>query len=506
MMPCPPDVYRFKHKLMLAIPSAIRSRLNQDGLTAESASVNDIIQRALIIEKGIRAEHIYERQAKESNQNVRFSSETHQAPATNTATRRFKKVQGERHSTRPDTSREKDRLNAMQDGKPKFTPRPAYRAATPPRSGARKSRCWGCGNEDHFSSNPKCPRYGKQPLYPNGEKLSRINEEVPVDQNTEKPVDWEPAVIVESKEEDTGEEDPWGGSQYESEDENEVLMARMNETDPFPVVDEDESTDQDDDPYDEPFNDSDSIAEHDEYTMDFTEYMGAITEEKDLKTSRTYYRPNLADIPKKHVPKVRARPRRTAAQNRCLPAYILLNGVPAFTLFDSGSTSDAISPDFARIAKIDTFQLANPIPLQLGTKGSRSKITFGAETSFLYGNERVKVEGIDYFDITNIDRYDLIIGTVFMRKHKIALDFEHDTIRVRGMAAPTLSEGEEATEMARRYAKHVTTVGKSNDESDVEIKSRPIKAPNAQLSATISSGARLAAMATSISGHNIPNQ
>ncbi|KAF9025732.1 hypothetical protein BDZ89DRAFT_896860, partial [Hymenopellis radicata] len=123
---------------------------------------------------------------------------------------------------------------------------------------------------------------------------------------------------------------------------------------------------------------------------------------------------------------------------------IEVNGVLAFTLFDSGSTSDSFSPDFARIAKLKIFELTKPIPLQLGTKGSRSKITHGTYTPFLYGNERVSISGTDYFDITNVDRYDLVVGTVFMRKHGIALDFEHDTVRIRGTPAPTLSEGEEA--------------------------------------------------------------
>ncbi|KAF9027118.1 hypothetical protein BDZ89DRAFT_902833, partial [Hymenopellis radicata] len=127
-----------------------------------------------------------------------------------------------------------------------------------------------------------------------------------------------------------------------------------------------------------------------------------------------------------------------------LSAFIVVNGQPAFTLFDSGSTSDAISPDFARVAQIKCFQLANPVGLQLGTKGSRSSITYGADASFRYGNEDNMVQGSSYyFDISNIDRYDLIVGTVFMRRHKIAVDFESNCIRIRGKKAPTLSEGED---------------------------------------------------------------
>ncbi|KAF9258104.1 hypothetical protein L218DRAFT_1067215, partial [Marasmius fiardii PR-910] len=42
------------------------------------------------------------------------------------------------------------------------------------------------------------------------------------------------------------------------------------------------------------------------------------------------------------------RPARTYAEKRCLAGWMTINGVRAFTLFDSGSTADAISPDFAK--------------------------------------------------------------------------------------------------------------------------------------------------------------
>ena len=42
------------------------------------------------------------------------------------------------------------------------------------------------------------------------------------------------------------------------------------------------------------------------------------------------------------------------------------------------------------------------------------------------------VDNYHYFDIINIDRYDVIIGTVFMKQHGILLDFEKDQVRMRG--------------------------------------------------------------------------
>ena len=51
---------------------------------------------------------------------------------------------------------------------------------------------------------------------------------------------------------------------------------------------------------------------------------------------------------------------------QCLAAYITMNGVKVYMLFDSGSTPDLGSPDFAWVTKVSTFQLDNPVPIQLG--------------------------------------------------------------------------------------------------------------------------------------------
>ncbi len=77
-------------------------------------------------------------------------------------------------------------------------------------------------------------------------------------------------------------------------------------------------------------------------------------------------------------------------------------GVRAFTLFDSGSTSDAISPDFVPVANVRCFELTNPVILQLGTKGSRSTINHGSMVDFKFGSPGHKLAGRNYFDIANV--------------------------------------------------------------------------------------------------------
>jgi len=37
-----------------------------------------------------------------------------------------------------------------------------------------------------------------------------------------------------------------------------------------------------------------------------------------------------------------------------------------------------------------------------------------------------------YFDVIYIDRYDIILGMVFMNQHDVVLDFDKDQVRRRG--------------------------------------------------------------------------
>ena len=49
----------------------------------------------------------------------------------------------------------------------------------------------------------------------------------------------------------------------------------------------------------------------------------------------------------------------------------------------------------------------------------------------------------NYLDIANLDKYDCILGTPFLRKHGISLDFQfQDIVICRKLCIPTLPEGE----------------------------------------------------------------
>jgi hypothetical protein len=140
---------------------------------------------------------------------------------------------------------------------------------------------------------------------------------------------------------------------------------------------------------------------------------------------------------------------RKGASKKCMMAMVRINDQLTMTLFDSGSTTDSICPSFARVHNLKVGALRQPVNLQLGTVGSRSKINFGSQVFFKVGNLSLKDE---YFDVVNIDKYDALIGTVFMEKYGVILDFATGRLIVNGQVVPRMSEKEEEQVMARRQA------------------------------------------------------
>ncbi|KAF9257248.1 hypothetical protein L218DRAFT_879864 [Marasmius fiardii PR-910] len=137
-----------------------------------------------------------------------------------------------------------------------------------------------------------------------------------------------------------------------------------------------------------------------------------------------------------------------AAERRPLVALLEIGGKTALTLFDSGCTLECLSPGFAGLANMKVHQLAEQHSLQLGTVGSKAKFNYGTIVDTSYAS----IDDQTYFDIVNIDRYDAIVGTYFMRKHGIQLDFKNDCILVDGKVTTSLSVGEDAAELKRRSA------------------------------------------------------
>jgi hypothetical protein len=120
-----------------------------------------------------------------------------------------------------------------------------------------------------------------------------------------------------------------------------------------------------------------------------------------------------------HRRKHRTRPDRPCHKNRTLSGYWEINGVKAHCLLDSGSEGVLLSPEFTPMTGTKTFALEQPIALQLACIGSRSTINYGMNTTIKFGHKQYN----EYFEVANVEYYDTILGTPFIRKLGITLDF-----------------------------------------------------------------------------------
>jgi hypothetical protein len=87
------------------------------------------------------------------------------------------------------------------------------------------------------------------------------------------------------------------------------------------------------------------------------------------------------------------------------------NSQTVMVLPDSGCTTDTVSPELVRIADLKVYKLTEQVPMQLGTRGSKSKINYGTKMYVKYGHVNMN----HYFNIVNIYRYDVILGTWYLK-------------------------------------------------------------------------------------------
>ena len=128
------------------------------------------------------------------------------------------------------------------------------------------------------------------------------------------------------------------------------------------------------------------------------------------------------------------RPSLPMEEKEHLVTYTKVNGHEAWMLWDSGSTATGVTPAFAHVTNLRVFLLTNPHIIQLGTIGSRAQISHGAEVCM----ETPGVSTNMYVDVANFDCYNIIIRTLFMRKHGVKLDFLKNQIVVTDVAMPAI--------------------------------------------------------------------
>ena len=63
----------------------------------------------------------------------------------------------------------------------------------------------------------------------------------------------------------------------------------------------------------------------------------------------------------------------------------------------------------------------------MAVTGSKSVINYGVNATIKYEGRESK----EYFNIINIDYYDAILGTPFLRKHEVIIDFVNNCLRLK---------------------------------------------------------------------------
>ena len=105
-------------------------------------------------------------------------------------------------------------------------------------------------------------------------------------------------------------------------------------------------------------------------------------------------------------------------------------GTKVHCLLDSGCKGIMMSSEFIRANKLPKLELEKPVILQLACVGS--KPPFSTDLQQKYFNETYN----EYFDITNVGYYDVILEAPFLWCFEILLDFKGKCVEMGKYNSP----------------------------------------------------------------------
>ncbi|KAG2009526.1 hypothetical protein CC2G_012450 [Coprinopsis cinerea AmutBmut pab1-1] len=439
-MPNKPNPIDFMHQMLSQLPKEMRDDLIEKGYTPENNKrIKDLVQAGINYEQSERLKKKYNYSVKASRPSQvgskpgiqdSWRAGYHYNPSSGRLVRDnqgrigvyqpLDRLEGRKRDSysREQSSGSKNR-DSRDERRPSSTQATAgtslRKAGDPKTKASSNSRtCYSCGQVGHYATDKVCPNFGQRSKGQN--RLNAIDES----EETQQSESEEQIAHIDESEDDTG----GYGAQYESEIEQ--------------VSDYEFASD--------PESDSDRLNVIVEASSDSEEpdFFGAVRtiEGEPTAMTRPFKKLNVS-------PQAIERPGRRPEEKRFLIAKVSICGQSAITMFDSGSSTDSIRPAFAKVHDIPVHPLSKELKLQLATIASRASVNYGTWVNISYGSIKNSKE---YVDVVNLDRYDAILGTPFMHKHGVVLDFKNSQILINGKAYPTLTEPEERELFARRSA------------------------------------------------------
>jgi hypothetical protein len=431
-----PDSYTILEEFMAGLPQTTLSRcFREHRLTVEANSLDEWVGAAKEIEQCDRAEGYYKTRSKVSS-STPTSKQPPRAPAANVM------ITSATNTPAPNPPNKGNPRTGWKPRRGFTTPRGQVKGREPYRrpadvekretakpSGDTARRCYNCNGTGHFRD--QCPQPKRQREYVRA------------------------AHTVAGETEDADDEG-------EGREDDSELDARESES----MVDQGEHDDQDDiievpagDFYEGNEADPDFMGSI--YAFPLGNILGKASTPQQASTKPM----GSAELPKKeatnvpahlsgkryrlhHTGKTRLRPETPPEDKWCLATWVIIGGLKAWTLWDTGSTTTGITPTFAELAKVKVDTLEDPHVLQLGTVGSRSIIKYGADVIVEVANRRIPT----YVDIANFDRYEMIVGLPWMRQNRVVLDMINDLIILDGTSIPAIkSMGQDLDPRLRRH-------------------------------------------------------
>jgi hypothetical protein len=385
-----PDPYNIMDTFLRGLPKDMRTKMLENGLTPEANTVEDFVSEGKALESAMKTMNHYDRPSLSAPRTTDMpkTQSRHEEKMKKVGVTFIKKSDWKEHS-----GGSKPRV--FVNNRTNFKPEPhdhqhaneKHEPAVdkPPdrdNPSAPAVICFNCNKPGHYAKDCKKPKRDRAHV-----RAART-------------------AIVEEPEEVGNEPEP---SEHGSQRLTESQGGRSGEDELVEV-----------DVYDNDWYERDSD----------TEQMFAVREEG--PTNNQGDKARFRKVQLRAEKTARPRPEVPLEEKECLATLIKIGECEAWTLWDSGSTTTGITPAFAQVADIRVFPLSNPHMLQLGTIGSRASVNFGADIE-------MKAPGIScntYVDIANFDRYDMIIGTPFMYRNKVVLDFENKQVIANGIATP----------------------------------------------------------------------